>query len=101
MLDVGDQRVLHRTNAAIGDLGISPCVVGKLGIDGDANYFDTALLELFKAVIKGDQFGWTNKGKIERIEKYNRGFPLDKAAQVEVIDDLTIAQHGGGGEVGG
>ena len=99
MLDVGDQRVLNRPNAAIGDLGVSPGIMSKLGIDGDTNDLDAALLKLLKAVVKGNQFGWADKGKVERIEKDNRGLPLDTAAQVEVIDDLTIASHGGCGEI--
>ena len=101
VLDVGDQRVLNRPNAAIGDLGVSPGIMSILGIDGDTNDLDAALLKLLKAVVKGNQFGWADKGKVERIEKDNRGLPLDIAAQVEVFDDLTIAQHGGCGEIRG
>jgi hypothetical protein len=70
-------------------------------VDGDADHFDTALLELFQTVIESDQFGRADESEIERIEEDDCVFTLDVIGQSEVILDAVVAQNSGGGETGG
>ncbi len=99
VLHVGDQRVFHLADTAIFHLGVTPGVVGELGIDGNTDHFHTALLELFIAVIEGNQLGRTDEGEIEGIEEQDGCFAFDVGRQVEGVNNLAIAQNGSSGEI--
>src|SRR5690606_16139705 len=55
MLHVSHQSVLHRTNTALVNWGVTPCVVAELRVDRHTNHFYTTLFELIIALIKSDQ----------------------------------------------
>ncbi|MNP20656.1 hypothetical protein D3C76_1132370 [compost metagenome] len=99
--DVGGQGVLHRADAALFHRGVAPGVVGEVGVDGDADHFHVARLELGDLVIQRDQLGRADEGEVQRVEEHQAVFALDGFGQVEAIDDLAIAENGGNGEVGG
>ncbi len=101
MLDVGNQRILDRADAAVFDLGVAPGVVGELGVDGDTDHFHATLVELFQTVIEGNQLGRADEGEIERIEEQDGCLALDVGCQVEGVNDLAIAQNGSSGEIAG
>ena len=100
VLDVGHQGVAHLADAALVHRRVFPRQVGELGIDGDADHFHVALLELRELVVEGDQLGGADEGEIERVEEQYAIFALEIGLQVEVRADLVVAQDGGGGEIG-
>lgn len=89
---VGCQGVFYRADAAFVDRGIAPGIVSEVRIDGTADDLNTAFGKLFQAVIKSDQLGRTDKGKVQRIEKQHRVFTLDGILKVIVVNDLAVAQ---------
>jgi hypothetical protein len=100
VVNVGNQRVSHLPNTAIIYRGITPGVVGVMRIDRDTNHLNVTLLKLFQAVIEGNQLGGADKGKIERVEKEHRIFAGNALFQVEIGNNLAIAQYGISGKIG-
>ncbi|MNS80608.1 hypothetical protein D3C72_1142970 [compost metagenome] len=98
---VGSQGVLHLTDAAVVDRGVTPGVVGEVRVDRHADHFHVARLEVRDAVVQGDQLGRADEGEVQRVEEHQAVLALDGRSQVEAVDDLAIAQHGRNGEIGG
>src|SRR3990167_1203501 len=93
MVDIGRQGVLDWADAALVHRGVTPGIVGKVRIDGNADHFDITRLELGNAVIQRNQFGRADKGEVQRVEKNQAVFALDRRGQAKAVDDFAIAQH--------
>ncbi|MNC25998.1 hypothetical protein D3C75_741130 [compost metagenome] len=91
--DVRNHCVFHRTDAAVVDRGVTPCVVYKLRVEGDANHFYATLLEFFITLVERDQLRRANEGKVHRPEEQNGRFTIGVLLEVEVINDFTVAQN--------
>jgi hypothetical protein len=61
--------------------------VSELRIDGDADHFGIQCLELFNTVVESQNFGRTDKCKVQRIEENNGIFAGNVVFQVEVVND--------------
>jgi len=90
-LDLADTTVFH--------LGIFPSQVGKLGVDRDGKQFAVALLELIQLLIKGQNLGRADKGKIQRVKQQVDVFAL-VAGQAD-LGERIVRHDNIGGEVGG
>ncbi|MNQ99947.1 hypothetical protein D3C85_1157040 [compost metagenome] len=99
MLHVGGQGVLDRADAALVHRGVTPGVVGEVGVDRHADHFHAASLEFRNAVVQGDQLGRAHEGEVERVEEHQAVFAFDGLGQGEAVNDLAIAQNGSDGEV--
>ncbi|MCY1218102.1 hypothetical protein D9M72_300370 [compost metagenome] len=73
--------------------------MGEVGVDGHADHFHAASLELGDAVVQGDQLGRANESEVQRVEEHQAVFALDGFGQGEAVNDFAIAQNGGDGEV--
>ncbi len=100
MLDVGHHGVLHLADAALVHRRVLPGQMGELRIDGAAQHFDVALLELFQAMIEGDQLGGADEGEVERVEEQHRILALGHFREGDGLD-FVVRQNGGCGEIGG
>jgi hypothetical protein len=71
-IQVGKQRVVEATSEpSILALCIHPSLVDKLGIDGDTENLTVELVQSLCCIREREDFGWADKGEIERIEKEN------------------------------
>lgn len=50
--------------------------MGEMRVNRASQHFTTDLPELFSFVIECNNFGWTNKGEIQGVEKENNIFSL-------------------------
>jgi len=99
--DVGGQRVLDLADAAIVDSRVAPGVVGEVRIDRHADHFHVAGLEVRDAVIESDQLGRADEGEVQRVEEHQGVLALGGGAEAVVLDDGTIGEDGGNGEIRG
>jgi len=53
-LNVSHHRIFHRTNTAIIDRGVTPCVMNELGVERNTNDFHTTFFKLSITLIKSD-----------------------------------------------
>ena len=93
--DVRNHCVFHRTDAAFVDRGVTPCVVYKFRVEGDANNFYATLLEFFVTFVERDQLRRANEGEVHRPEEQNGRFTVGVLFEIEFLNDLTITQHSG------
>ena len=68
-IQIGDQRVLDRSDAPLVARDVSPGEVRKVAIDRHADDFDSQVVEFFGPLGEGDDFGWADEGKVEGIEE--------------------------------
>lgn len=101
VLDVGHQGVADLADAAVVDGGVLPGQMGEMGVDGDADDFHVALLELGQTMVEGEQLGRADEGEVEGIEEDHRILVLDMGGQAEVFVEVVVAHDGDGGEIGG
>ena len=91
--DVRNHCVFHRTDAAIFDRGVTPCVVYKLRVEGDANHFHATLLEFFITFVERDQLRRANESEVHWPEEQNGRFTVGVLFEVEVFNDFTVAKN--------
>ena len=60
--------------ATLFDGSIFPGKMGELGIHGDCQHFAVPLLEFIYDPVQGQNFRWSDKGKIQGIEKQDAVF---------------------------
>ena len=63
--------------------------------------FRQALCVKCESMVEGDELGGTHEGEVERVEEDDRVLAFGGLGEVELADDLAVAKHGGGSEVGG
>ena len=97
VLDIGHQGVANLADAALFHRGVAPCGVGELAVDGHADHFHVLGFEVGQTVVESDQFGRAHEGEVQRVEEYYRVFAGGSLLEGVVVNDLTIAQHGGEG----
>src|SRR3569832_1511377 len=98
MLDVGDDGKADRADAALFHRRVAPGGVGELRIDRHADQLSTALAELGRAVVVGDDLGRTHEGEIQRPEEQHDIFAA-QTRQTEIVFDAAVRQYSGRYEI--
>ncbi|MNQ94860.1 hypothetical protein D3C85_1103980 [compost metagenome] len=75
--------------------------MGEVRIDRNADHFHVARLEVRNTVVQSDQLGRADEGEVQRVEEHQAVLAFDGRGQVEVFNDLAIAEDGRDGEVRG
>ena len=68
---IGNNGNFHLAETALLAGSINPGKVGKLAIDGNGNNLGANLLELSRALGKGNNLSGANEGKIQRVEEHD------------------------------
>jgi len=87
---ITDHRVLDFLD---GVGGVVPCLVGEMGVGGNAVDFHAHFFELGVVVGQVAQLGRADKGKVRRVEEHHR--PLALQLRVGNVDKFTVVVCGG------
>src|SRR5476649_2649109 len=99
MFHVSNQRITNFTDAAFFYRNLTPGVMHEFRIERHADDFHATFFKLFITLVKSNNLGRADKGKVHRPEKNHGGFALDMALKIEIIDDFTAAQYSCGGKI--
>jgi len=95
------QRDIDRTNTALGYRCITPGIMREMRIYRYSDYFYVTLLKIFCPVRMRNNFRWTDKGKIQGIEKQYCIFVTNMRMKIEILIEITTRQNSRFSKIGG